>query len=88
MYEEVVLNEEYGTKSRCAVRLRNAVRSRNSVAQLSSARMNEVCVALSFWDAIQTTTDSIPSGPIMRGGSGTPARMQKDIPIPVDPVDN
>ena len=50
---EVVLNEEDGMKSTCAVNLHNAVtvsqqRVGKRVAQLSSARMNEVCAALSF----------------------------------------
>src|SRR6266849_9292803 len=50
---EVVLNEEDGMKSPCAVNLHNAVtvsqqRLGRLVAQLSSARMNEVCAALRF----------------------------------------
>ncbi len=50
---EVVLNEEDGMKARCAVNLHNAVtvsqqRLGKRVAQLSSARMNEVCAALRF----------------------------------------
>ena len=50
---EVVLNEEDGMKSPCAVNLHNAVtvsqqRLGKRVAQLSSARMNEVCAALRF----------------------------------------
>jgi mRNA interferase MazF len=50
---EVVLNEEDGMKSPCAVNLHNAVtasqqRLRKRVAQLSAARMNEVCAALQF----------------------------------------
>jgi len=50
---EVVLNEEDGMKSACAVNLHNAVtvsqqRLGKRVAQLSSARMNEVCAALRF----------------------------------------
>jgi mRNA interferase MazF len=50
---EVVLNEEYGMKSPCAVNLHNAVtvsqqRLGRRVAQLSAARMNEVCAALRF----------------------------------------
>ena len=50
---EVVLNEEDGMKSPCAVNLHNAVtvsqqRVGKRVAQLSSARMNEVCAALRF----------------------------------------
>ncbi len=50
---EVVLNEEDGMKSPCAVNLHNAVtvsqqRLGRRVAQLSSARMNEVCAALRF----------------------------------------
>jgi mRNA interferase MazF len=45
---EVVLHEEDGMKSPCAVNLHNAVtvsqqRLGKRVAQLSSARMNEVC---------------------------------------------
>jgi hypothetical protein len=45
---EVILNEEDGIKSRCAVNLHNAVtmsqqRMGKRVAQLSPARMNEVC---------------------------------------------
>ena len=50
---EVVLNEEDGMKSPCAVNLHNAVtvsqqRLGKRVAQLSSVRMNEVCAALRF----------------------------------------
>ena len=50
---EVVLNEEDGMKSPCAVNLHNAVtvsqqRLGKRVAQLSSARMNEVSAALRF----------------------------------------
>ena len=50
---EVVLNEEDGMKSACAVNLHNAVtvsqqRLGKRVAQLSPARMNEVCAALRF----------------------------------------
>ncbi len=50
---EVVLNEEDGMKSPCAVNLHNAVtvsqqRLGKRLAQLSSARMNEVCAALRF----------------------------------------
>jgi mRNA interferase MazF len=50
---EVVLNEEDGMKFPCAVNLHNAVtvsreRIGRRVAQLSSARMNEVCAALRF----------------------------------------
>ena len=45
---EVVLNEEDGMKSPCAVNLHNAVtvpqqRLGRRVSQLSAARMNEVC---------------------------------------------
>jgi hypothetical protein len=47
VYQEVVLNEEDGMKSPCAVSLHHAVtvsqpRLGKRVAQLSSARMNEV----------------------------------------------
>jgi mRNA interferase MazF len=50
---EVILNEEDGMKSRCAVNLHNGVtvsqqRLGRRVAHLSAARMNEVCVALRF----------------------------------------
>lgn len=50
---EVMLNEEDGMKSPCAVNLHNAVtvsqqRIGKRVAQLSPARMNEVCAALRF----------------------------------------
>ena len=50
---EVVLSEEDGMKSPCAVNLHNAVtvsqeRLGRRVAQLSAARMNEVCAALRF----------------------------------------
>ncbi len=50
---EVVLNKEDGMKSPCAVNLHNAVtvsqqRLGKRVAQLSPARMNEVCAALRF----------------------------------------
>jgi mRNA-degrading endonuclease toxin of MazEF toxin-antitoxin module len=49
----MVLNEEDGMKAPCAVNLHNAVtvsqqRLGKRVAQLSSARMNEVCAALRF----------------------------------------
>jgi len=49
---EVVLNED-GMKSPCAVNLHNAVtvsqqRVGKRVAQLTAARMNEVCAALRF----------------------------------------
>ena len=50
---EVVLNEEDGMKSPCAVNLHNAVtvsqqRLGRRVAHLSAVRMNEVCAALRF----------------------------------------
>jgi len=50
---EVILNEDDGMKSPCAVNLHNAVtvsqqRLGKRVAQLSAARMNEVCAALRF----------------------------------------
>ena len=50
---EVVLTEQDGLKHACAVNLHNAVtvsqqRLGKRVAQLSSARMNEVCAALRF----------------------------------------
>jgi len=50
---EVVLNEEDGMKSICAVNLHNAVtlcqqRLGRRVAQLGSARMTEICAALRF----------------------------------------
>ena len=50
---EVVLTEEDGMKSPCAVNLHNAVtvsqqRLGKRVAQLSHTRMNEVCAALQF----------------------------------------
>ena len=50
---EVILNEEDGMKSPCAVNLHNAVtvsqqRLGRRVAQLSPARMNEVCAAMRF----------------------------------------
>src|SRR5580698_4975314 len=50
---EVVLNEQDGMKTPCAVNLHNAVtvsqqRLGKRVAQLSSTRMNEVCAALRF----------------------------------------
>jgi mRNA interferase MazF len=50
---EVALNEQDGMKSPCAVNLHNAVtvsqqRLGKRVAQLSAARMNEVCAALRF----------------------------------------
>ena len=50
---EVVLNEEDGMKSPCAVNLHSAVtvsqeRVGKRVGQLSSARMGEVCAALRF----------------------------------------
>jgi len=53
VYQEVVLNEEDGIKSPCAVNLHDAVtvsqqRLGKCVAQLSAARMNEVSAALRF----------------------------------------
>jgi hypothetical protein len=53
LYQEVVLTEEDGMKSSCALNLHNAVtvsqqRMGKRVAQLSPARMNEVCAALRF----------------------------------------
>jgi len=50
---EVVLTEEDGMKGACAVNLHNAVtvsqeRLGRRVAQLSSARMDEICAALRF----------------------------------------
>jgi mRNA interferase MazF len=50
---EVVLSEEDGMKSPCAVNLHNAItiaqtRLGKRVAQLNSSRMNEVCAALQF----------------------------------------
>ena len=50
---EVVLTDEDGMKAPCAVNLHNAVtvsqqRLGRRVAQLSSARMSEVCAALRF----------------------------------------
>ena len=50
---EVVLNEDDGMKSPCAVNLHNAVtvsqqRLGRRVAHLSAARMNEICAAVRF----------------------------------------
>ena len=50
---EVVLNEDDGMKSSCAVNLHNVVsvpqhRLGKCVAQLRASRMKEICVALSF----------------------------------------
>jgi mRNA interferase MazF len=50
---EVVLSEEDGMKSACAVNLHNAVtisqaRLGKRIAQLNSSRMREVCAALRF----------------------------------------
>jgi mRNA interferase MazF len=50
---EVILNEEDGMKSSCAVNLHNAItvsqgRLGKRVAQLSSMRMNDICAALRF----------------------------------------
>lgn len=50
---EVILNTEDGMKAPCAVNLHNAITISQEqlgkrVAQLSSARMNEICVALRF----------------------------------------
>ncbi len=50
---EVVLNEDDGMKSLCAVNLHNAVtvsqqRLGRRVARLSAARMNEICAAVRF----------------------------------------
>jgi mRNA interferase MazF len=50
---EVVLNADDGMKAPCAVNLHNAItvsqeRLGKRVAQLSSARMNEICAALRF----------------------------------------
>lgn len=50
---EVMLTEEDGMKTRCAVNLHNAVtvsqqRLGKRVAQISALRMNEICAALRF----------------------------------------
>lgn len=50
---EVLLNEQDGMKSTCAVNLHNAItiskdRLGKRLAQLSSPRMNEICAALRF----------------------------------------
>ena len=50
---EVILNEEDGMKTQCAVNLHNVVTISQSrlgrrVAHLSSLRMGEICVALRF----------------------------------------
>jgi mRNA interferase MazF len=50
---EVVLSEEDGMKSACAVNLHNAItvsqnRLGKKVAQLSASRMNQICAALRF----------------------------------------
>ena len=50
---EVVLSDEDGMKATCAVNLHNAVtvskdRLGRRVAQLQTARMNEICAALRF----------------------------------------
>lgn len=50
---EVLLNEEDGMKTPCAVNLHNPVtvsqhRLGKRIAQLSSTRMNEICAALRF----------------------------------------
>jgi mRNA interferase MazF len=50
---EVVLNEDDGMKSPCAVNLHNTITVSQSklgkrVAQLNSVRMGEVCAALRF----------------------------------------
>jgi mRNA interferase MazF len=50
---EVVLTEDDGMKSRCAVNLHNAVtvsqqRLGKRLTQVSSVRMNEICAALRF----------------------------------------
>ena len=50
---EVILNEEDGMKTPCAVNLHNAVtiaqnRLGRRIAQLSSLRMREICAALRF----------------------------------------
>ena len=50
---EVPLTEEDGMKARCAVNLHNAItvsqrRLGKRLAQLSSTRMNEICLALRF----------------------------------------
>jgi len=50
---EVVLHEEDGMKKACAVNLHNLItvsqdRLGQRVAQLSSARMNQICAALRF----------------------------------------
>src|SRR2546430_17559862 len=65
---EVVLNEEDGMKSPCAVNLHNAVtvsqqRLGKRVAQLSSARMNEVCAALRFSLGCDAVTGHVPFVP-------------------------
>jgi len=50
---EVILSEEDGMKTSCAVNLHNVVtvsmdRLGKRIAQLNSARMNEICAALRF----------------------------------------
>lgn len=50
---EVVLNEENGMKSRCAVNLHNAITVKQNrlgkrVAQLGALRMAQICAAIRF----------------------------------------
>ena len=69
MPSEVILNEEDGMKAPCAVNLHNAVtvsqqRMGERVAQLSSARMNEVCAALLLSGLrFKLVTKNVPSVP-------------------------
>jgi len=53
VHSEVILNEEDGMKTSCAINLHNVVtisvdRLGKRIAQLNSARMNEICAALRF----------------------------------------
>src|SRR5258708_14909992 len=88
VYQEVVLNEEDGMKSPCAVNLHDGVtvsqqRLRKRVAQLSPARMNEACAALCFslgYDANLTMGRS-PSRPQVLSSDSAPGAY-KPLPVP------
>ena len=86
---EVVLNEEDGMKSACAVNLHNAVtvsqqRLGRRVAQLSAARMNEVCAALRFEPAVREPghTWDVPRAPVERPRSHAASTRSSQISDP------
>ncbi len=96
---EVVLHEEDGMKSPCAVNLYNAMTVSQQVlgrrvAQLSAARMNEVCAALRFslwcprispWRSKsppchkRRDKSGAPSGTKMRKGWASPPATSRNL---------